>query len=236
MRLLTTAILILALLSVGACTGPVQTTPVLTLQPLPSPVPSAPVLDVAVIDWHSAGDASYANQFASFIRNAYGPAVRIVDPNSPSAGRVTLEIRIVELGAVRNRRRDTHVKIDIESVAAIGNVGDWSKVLAAAPLRGPPVSGKMVVRRDTGQAIPNNWSGIAHMEIKVDDLRRGHSAAFRQPFYSEHVAPGAWDQLTGMALANDAWDDVEPRIAAFLDAAMRKVISEQAVPPPSARK
>jgi len=70
----------------------------------------------------------------------------------------------------------------------------------------------------------------------VDDLRPGHSAAFRQPFYAEHVAPGQWDNLTGMALANDAWDDVEPRVAAFLDAAMRKVISEQAAPSPSARK
>lgn len=122
------------------------------------------MLAIAVVDQHSgAGDASYANQFASFIRNAYGGAVRIVAPNAPAAGRVTLEIRIVELGAVRNRRRDRHITLDIGSVAAIGNVGDWGKVLAAAaPLRAAPVSGQMVIRRDTGETVLNNWSGIAH--------------------------------------------------------------------------
>jgi hypothetical protein len=80
-----------------------------------------------------------------------------------------------------------------------------------------------------------NWSGVAHIVIELTDPRPGHNAAFSLRLYAERVTPNNWDNLSGLSVANDAWGEINPRIAAFLDAAVSKLIREQS-PAAAARR
>jgi hypothetical protein len=233
MRAPAAMLLALGLLLLGGCGDTLRTTPELTLRPLPQAPPKSPILGLAVVDLEGAQrDPGYATRFAGFIRDTYGDAVQIVPSKTPLAGRANIIIRIIWLGSYKDRRHDTNTIAD-QFLRPSGNLADWAPVVAATASSGAVLSGQVRVLRKTGQVVPGAWSGVAYLEVEVNDLRRAGGAAFRLPLYAERVDTS---NLSALSLADDAWHETNLRLAAFLDAAMQKLMRERAPPPPSARK
>jgi hypothetical protein len=207
-----------AALALAGCAGEIVSAPEVAL-PSRADVPTEPVLALAVVDQEAAtrgGD--FATRLAEAIRSAYGGAIEIVaNARLPVPQRVSVRLRVKMVGAIYNRRR-----ADRAAVVA-GETADWSEVadIAANPPYKVPPPG-------TSYERPGLWSGIADLMIEVYDRRAGHDTAFMVPVTAERtVREQGGGAVTARVAAAAAWEQVNVRLARFLDAAVGKVAAEQ---------
>jgi hypothetical protein len=211
-------LLAMALLAVGGCTKQFLTAPELTLTERRDLV-VAPPLAIAVIDSQATErNGDFATQTSAAIRKAYGNAVEIVPGDfARTEGRVLVRIRIRQLGAFFNQV----LPPDKLTSAIQGNVADWAAVVAASGATDVLASGTVF------KYLNGNWSGIAFLEVELRDWRPNRGAAFVMPLVAERVTPNRGGYFGAMMIAAEAWDQVNPRLTRFLDAAMQKLASEQ---------
>jgi hypothetical protein len=185
-------------------------------------------LNISVIDEQAnegAGDyvairgGEYATAMATKIMAAYPNAIKAAGNVGSDSRGVFVEIRIRKLGAYVNRSGEESMLGPVDP--AQGNVGDWDRAVAAAADPDPTVSGTRY------KYIASNWSGVANIEISVKDLRPGHSESFHFPIMAERIRQGDLGLLRAYSVADSAWEDVGPRIASFLDAAIAKLASDE---------
>ena len=214
-------ILLACLLSTG-CTEIFLTKPDLTLTKQPDIALAAPIALAVIDDEAATRGGAYAAQLAKAITDAYPHAIELRAATADDAsGRVAVTIRIHHLGAFFNRTVYSVLNAGPETTELRGTVADWDAVAAAAFRTGPVSQG--TVFKD----IQGNWSGIADLDIVLVDQRPGRAANFTVPLAYEHSQPNVLGYIGAMMLADDAWRTVAPRLAAFLDAAVRKVKAEE---------
>ena len=216
-------LLLFVLLS--ACSEVVLTKPNLPLTQRPE-ITLVPAIALSVID-DEAGERGglYAAQITKAIVDAYPRSVEAVAPGAAAApGRVALSIHIRQLGAFFNRSQSSIMDARAARNGPEGTVADWDGVAAAAVGAGPTASGTVYAH------LPGNWSGIAFLEIEVRDRRPGKSAAFAFVLAAERFRPNELGYMEARMAADDAWQEIAPRLVAFIDAAIRKVKAEAGTP------
>jgi hypothetical protein len=223
-------IAVAALLATG-CTTQFLTAPDVSLVDR-SAVNVMPPLAIAISDLQQGErEKDFTGKLSTAIQSSYGHAVEIIAPDSfPIAGRVNVRIRIVELGAFFERRSAwAYLPSEIPE-EVIGQVADWDEVAKSAAPTSEVIKGRVfngVLGPDMG-VVGKNWSGIAHIEIDVQDLRPSRAASFTVVLFAERTAPNVYGYMTAQNQAGEAWKQVGPRLSQFFDAAIDKVSTEQA--------
>ncbi len=170
-------------------------------------------------DYARTRDENYAAGLATEIVSAYPSAMKAAKTTTDQTGSAVVEIRIRRLGAYVNRSGLQSMLGPVSAQA--GNVGDWGAVIAAAADTGPTTFGTRYIR------VSNNWSGVANLDIVVKDLGPGHSASFHFPILAERIVQNDFGAMRATSIADSAWENVAPRLARFLDAAVEKLAAEE---------
>jgi hypothetical protein len=204
----------------GGCSTQVLTTPTLALDVQPTLVADPPI-SLRVVDDESDGRGQdYAGQLAQAIVAAYPRAIEKAPDNSaPVPRRVNMVVRIKQLGAFFHVGSIPVLPSRATLGAVVGSVEDWAPVVKASASGRPAISGTVFIG-------DGNWSGVAYLEVYVQDLRDGRDAAFRLPLVAERAAPNSLGYMSAKLVADSAWDEIGPCLAAFLDASVRKVAAE----------
>jgi hypothetical protein len=170
-------------------------------------------------DYARTRDENYAAVLTTAIVSAYPNAMKAATKAGGEPGSALVVIRIRRLGAYVNRsgRESMLGPVDPE----IGEIGDWSAVIAAAADTGPTSFGTRYAR------ISNNWSGVANIDVVVTELGPGGAASFHLPIVAERFVQNDFGALRATWVADSAWDNVAPRLARFLDAAVEKLSADE---------
>jgi hypothetical protein len=209
----------LAAVFLGGCSTQVLTTPDLALNAQPMLVADPPIA-LRVVDEQVEGRGeAYADRLMQAILAAYPHAIeRAPDGSAPVPRRVNMVVRIKQLGAFFHLTSSS-VLPNPFGLRMVGSVEDWAPVVRASVSSEPMASGSVLVGG-------GNWSGVAYLEVYVQDLRDGRGAAFKLPFIAERAAPNSFGYMSATMVADRAWDEIGPRLAMFLDASVRKVAAE----------
>jgi hypothetical protein len=209
-----------ALLAAG-CSEVKLTKPPLALAPQAEAL--VPPLAVAIIDDEAdERGRDYAAQLLKAILDAYPRSTEALPPNAIAApGRVSMTIHIHQLGAFFNRTRSSVLRVSPELTRIKGSMVGWDSVVAAAATSDPLVSGNVYLY------LPGNWSGIANIDIAIEDTRPSHNASFTIPIVAERSRPNDLGYVGATIVAASAWHEVQPRLAACIDAVVRKLREEQ---------
>ena len=203
----------------GGCSTQVLTTPDLALNAQPTLVADPPI-SLRVLDEQGDGRGEdYADRLAQAILAAYPHAIeKAPDGAAPVARRVNMLVRIKQLGAFFHDT-STSVLPSPSALRVVGSVGDWAPVIRASFSSEPPVSGTVFIGG-------GNWSGVAYLEVYVQDLRDDRGTAFKLPLIAERAAPNTLGYMSATIVADRAWEEIGPRLASFLDASVRKVVTD----------
>jgi hypothetical protein len=208
---------LLALL-LAACGKQVPTQPTLTLIPRPD-LQANPPINLVVLDDQASERSGYAAQLAKTIQDAYPRAISAPMQTTPAPQQVTLKLHIRYIGASFNQTKDAVLSNQTVDPPR-GNAADWQPLVTRA-IGLHAVSSGWVYKK-----LPGNWSGIAHIDIEVTDRRPGAKAAFRFPLVAERSAGNDFGYARAQMVASDAWSEIGPRLAHFLDSAVHKVVTE----------
>ena len=226
-------VLFLAVLASG-CAGlmntEVHTNPEVSLNSSFQKAPDRPIL-ISIID-HDAGkrEGDFATVLINSIDQVYPSAFQFVPPAAPPvAGSVSMQVRVRRLGGFFNETRYSILEKSGYTGPVSGNADGWEQIILASASEVPAISGHVYMR---------GWSGIAFLDIEVHDLRFDHPRIFTISIAAERSTGNYFGYATAKLNAAEAWDDVEPRLARFLDATVRKVEAEQnlQVAPPKPKK
>jgi hypothetical protein len=215
------SVFVMLFLLVG-CTERFATAPDLELARRTVPPSSVPVLVSIEDDQANERPKDYSQQLLKQLCDAYSGALEASPATSTIApGRVSVTIRIHQLGAVFNRTKSSVLAVSPSLDQPRGTFGDWTDVISASRRLEPVASGTVFAH------LPGNWSGITYLDVEVHDQRAGHAADFTMPLVAERSRPNKWGYFEAQGVAADAWDAVRPRLIAFIDAMVSKLGREQ---------
>jgi hypothetical protein len=127
-------------------------------------------------------------------------------------------VRIKQLGAFFHDTSNS-VLPSPSALRVVGSIGDWAPVIRTSFSSEPPASGTVLIGG-------GNWSGVAYLEVYVQDLRDDRGTAFKLPLVAERAAPNTLGPMSAAIVADRAWEEIGPRLANFLEASVRKVAAD----------
>ncbi|MFC4270776.1 hypothetical protein GQF03_03510 [Sneathiella chungangensis] len=231
-------VLLLAVLVTGCASltnTEIHTSPEVSLNSSFQRAPDKPIL-ISVIDHDAAKrEGDFGPVLINEINRIYPNAFQVVPPSTSSvAGSVSMQIHVRRLGGFFNDSTLSVLRRSGYKDPVSGDADEWQQVILEAKSEQPVISGYV----GGPYGIIRGWSGIAFIDIKVHDLRFDRPHIFTISIAAERSTLNNFGFITAQMNAAEAWEDVEPRLARFLDAAVQKVAAEQyrQVSPPKPNK
>jgi hypothetical protein len=197
------------------------TKPTLEMAAHPDAVLAVPIALTVVDEQTGDRGADYRIQILNAICDAYPRAVEAMATNAgPIPARVNMTVRIHRIGGFFSNARAPLLAQNRERIEPTGTVDDWRPVILATSGTGRLTEGRVFV------FLPGNWSGIVDLDIELRDLRPGHTADFTLPLAAERQRPNMHGYIEARIAAGEAWDAVQPRLNAFIEAAVGKLAVE----------
>lgn len=230
--------LLLAVL-ISGCAGvhmqEVHVIPEVSLNSSFEKAPEQPIL-ISIIDHDTVKrEGDFAPILSNSIDQVFPNAYKIVPPTaSMVAGSVSMRIHVRRLGGFFNQTGVSVLQRSGYTGPVSGNADGWQKVILASKSQDPVISGTVGGR----YGIRHGWSGIAFLDIEVHDLRFDSPRIFTVSIAAERSTPNRGGYFSAKINFGRAWENVEPRLARFLNAAVTKVTDEQSqqVAPPKPKK
>lgn len=218
-RIIATAIALVVCL--GGCATERTISPSISGSPRTGLVVSPPIV-AAVYDGRATQEPKdAAATLQSDLTRLYGPSFEWADYFAKtSAGRVSVRIRIVTLGASFGSR--------LVSAAAFANAVGSAQVSATGPW-GPVVGSVSSQQTVLAGSFSGEgwWNGGAWIDVEVQDNRGQKPITFAVPIVAEHRESNMWGYASGDRAAKMAWDRVGIQLTRALDVIARTVRDQQ---------
>lgn len=220
--------------SVMILTGCTETTrltkPKLSLTSQPERNLSPRILFTIADDEAADRGQDFARSMATRICAAHPGAFRYLPSvAAPPPGQVLVTMRIRQLGGYFNRTRFSRLRQPVATPESNEqDMEDWGNVVVSATTGQPMIAGQVGTYLIT-PGLYHGWSGIAHIDFKINDARPGHSLEAQFSIAAERSALNTFGFATAALTAAEAWGIVNPAINRFLLAASNKVSRDQSL-------
>lgn len=211
------AAMVLILILLGGCATERAISPSLSGAPRTGLVIS-PAVFAAVYDGRATQEPkNSAELLQSDLARMYGSSFEWVDyfARTP-AGRVSVRIRIVTLGATFGSRLVSSVAFaNAIGTAQASAVGPWGPVVGSVSSEQSIMAGSF-----SGEGW---WNGAAWIDLEVQDNRGQKPVYFTLPIVAERRETNMWGNSSGDKAAQLAWDSAAVQLTRALDVIARTI-------------
>lgn len=155
------------------------------------------------------------------LQRLYGTSIEWADYFAKSpAGRVSIRIRIVTLGASFGSRIVSSAAFATAMGSAqVSATGPWGPVVGSVSSEQSVLAGSF-----SGEGW---WNGAAWIDLEIQDYRGPKAITFTLPIVAEHRESNMWGYASGDKAAKVAWDRVSTQLTRAMDTIARTVRDQQ---------
>ena len=212
---------IIVLLLLGGCATDRAVSPTISAAPRTGLLVSPPIIGTVYDGRANQEPKDVEVPLQADLSRLYGPSIEWSDYFAKTpAGRVSVRIRIVTLGAAFGSRLVSSAAF----ATAVGSAqasatGPWGPVVGSISSEQAVLGGSF-----TGEGW---WNGAAWVDLEVQDYRGPKLVTFTLPIVAEYRESNMWGYASGDRAAKVAWDRVGTQLIRAMDAIARTVRDQQ---------